>query len=262
MNTKSELLPERSDKARAVRVSEAEQNEAPVVSRAVTPMDMLQIAVQQGADLDKLERLMALQERYEATQARKAYNDAFARFKSEAVTIIKNRAVTGGPLSGKRYAELFAVVNAVTPALSRNGLSASWTISKDEAEWVEVTCTLRHVDGYSESVSMGGPPDTGGAKNAIQARASTVSYLERYTLKAITGLSEQGDDTDAQKAAEAAAPDGFEAWWKSLESEASKGADALKKAWNAAPKAFRVHVSKAKSVAWEILKADAAQVTA
>lgn len=45
---------------------------------------------------------------------------------------------------------------------------------------------------------MGGPPDAGGAKNAIQARSSTVSYLERYTLKAITGLSEGGDDTDGR----------------------------------------------------------------
>ena len=43
---------------------------------------------------------------------------------------------------------------------------------------------------------MGGPPDAGGAKNAIQARASTVSYLERYTLKAILGISEQEDDND------------------------------------------------------------------
>lgn len=43
---------------------------------------------------------------------------------------------------------------------------------------------------------MGGPPDAGGAKNAIQARASTKTYLERYTLKAITGLSEQADDDD------------------------------------------------------------------
>lgn len=43
---------------------------------------------------------------------------------------------------------------------------------------------------------MGGPPDAGGAKNAIQARASTKTYLERYTLKAITGLSEQEDDDD------------------------------------------------------------------
>lgn len=161
-----------------------------------TPADLLALAVQQGADLDKLERLMALQERWEAGQARKAYNEAFSAFKAEAVRIIKNRNVTAGPLSGKKYAELFAVVNAVTPALSAHGLSAAWSITKDEKDWLEVTCTLKHVGGHTESVSMGGPPDAGGAKNAIQARASTVSYLERYTLKAITGLSEQEDDND------------------------------------------------------------------
>jgi hypothetical protein len=66
----------------------------------------------------------------------------------------------------------------------------------DEKDWMQVTCYLRHVNGHEESVSMGGPPDAGGAKNAIQARASTKTYLERYTLKAITGLSEQNDDTD------------------------------------------------------------------
>lgn len=168
-------------------------------SRALTtatPGDLLRIAVEQGADLDKLERLMALQERWQATEARKAYDAAFAAFKAEAVTIIKNRAVTAGPLNGKKYAELFAVVNAVTPALSRHGLSSAWQITKDEKDWLEVTCTLRHAAGHFESVSMGGPPDAGGAKNAIQARASTVSYLQRYTLKAITGLSEQEDDND------------------------------------------------------------------
>ena len=59
-----------------------------------------------------------------------------------------------------------------------------------------MTCTIKHVGGHSDSVSLGGPPDSGGAKNAIQARASTVTYLERYTLKAITGLAEADDDTD------------------------------------------------------------------
>ena len=176
-----------------------EQPERQVVasqSTVATPAMLLQIAVQQGADLDKLERLMALQERYEANEARKAYAEAFSAFKAEAVKIVKNKKVSAGPLSGKTYAELHAVVNAVTPALSAHGLSAAWRITKDEREWLEVTCTLAHIMGHSESVSMGGPPDSGGAKNGIQARASTVSYLERYTLKAILGLSEQDDDND------------------------------------------------------------------
>ena len=163
---------------------------------ATTPADLLRIAVQSNADLDKLERLMTLQERWEAKEAKRAYDAAFAAFKAEAVTILKGRKVTDGPLRGKSYAELHDVVNAVTPALSMHGLSSAWKLTKDDRDWMEVTCYLRHVAGHEESVSMGGPPDAGGAKNAIQARASTKTYLERYTLKAITGLSEQEDDDD------------------------------------------------------------------
>ena len=176
-----------------------EQPEREIVTPAATvatPAMLLQIAVERGQPLDYVERLMQLQERYEANEARKAYNVAFSAFKSEAVVLLKNKRVTDGPLKGKGYAELHAVVNAVTPALSRHGLSASWKLTKDERDWIEVTCTVKHIAGHSESVSMGGPPDAGGAKNKIMERASTVSYLERYTLKAILGLSEQDDDTD------------------------------------------------------------------
>lgn len=167
-------------------------------ANSMTPAVLLQMAVQQNADLDKLERLMVLQERWEGNEARKAYDTAFAAFKAESVRILKNKSVTDGPLRNKKYAELFAVVNAITPALSMHGLSSSWKLTKDERDWIEVTCTLKHIAGHNETVSMGGPPDAGGAKNAIQARASTVSYLERYTLKAITGLSEQEDDDDGR----------------------------------------------------------------
>jgi hypothetical protein len=175
---------------------EVETRRAMTQSATTTPLQLLSLAVQNGTSMEQLERLMALQERWEANEARKAYTTAFAAFKAEAVTIIKNKSVTDGPLKGKKYAELFAVVNAVTPMLSKHGLSASWRLTKDDKDWLEVTCTLRHVGGHSESVAMGGPPDSGGAKNAIQARASSVSYLERYTLKAVTGLSEQEDDRD------------------------------------------------------------------
>lgn len=154
-----------------------------------------------GASLDQIERIMDLAERNENREAEKAYNAAFAAFKAEAVRIVKGRKVTDGPLRGKEYAELHDVVDAVTPALSRHGLSAAWKLTRDEKDWLEVTCTLKHVGGHSESVSMGGPPDAGGAKNALQARASTKSYLERYTLKAICGVAEGGDDTDGNQPA-------------------------------------------------------------
>lgn len=163
---------------------------------ANSPMGMMLSAIQQGATLEQVEKMMDLQERWEKKEAKKSYDAAFASFKAEAVQIIKGKLITDGPLKGKSHAELCDVVDAVTPALSKHGLSSSWKITKDDPAWMEVTCYLRHVGGHEESVSMGGPPDAGGAKNAIQARASTKTYLERYTLKGITGLSERNDDDD------------------------------------------------------------------
>lgn len=161
-----------------------------------TPTGMMLALLGRGASIEQISQMMDLQERFEKREAEKAFNAAFAAFKAEAVRVVKNRAVTAGPLAGKSYAELFSVVNAVTPALSKHGLSAAWKVTRDEPAWIEVTCTIKHSAGHSDAVSMGGPPDAGGAKNAIQARASTISYLERYTLKAICGIAEGGEDSD------------------------------------------------------------------
>lgn len=170
----------------------ATQQRAPVA----TPAQLLQIAVERGADLAYVEKLMELQERFEANAARNAHNEAVAGFKSEAVTIIKGKLITEGPLKGKRHADLFDVVSAVTPALSKHGLSISWKITKDDKDWIEVTCFLRHSSGHVESVSMGGAPDTGPGRNAIQARCSVKTYLERYTATAILGLAATDSDDD------------------------------------------------------------------
>lgn len=160
------------------------------------PMGSALAFIQAGGTMDQLRDMLALQKEWEAGEALKAYNVAFAAFKAEAVRVLKAKEVTDGPLKGKAYAELYSVVDAVTPALSKHGLSASWKLTRDEKDWIEVTCTLKHTLGHAEVVSMGGPPDAGGAKNAIQARASTVSYLQRYTLKAVCGVAEGGQDDD------------------------------------------------------------------
>src|SRR5690349_2961365 len=134
-----------------------EMNEGPrSLTTSVTPSQLLQIAIDKGADMEKLEKLMDLQERWEANEAKKAYNRAFAAFKAEAVSIIKTANTTSGPLSGRIYADKNDVVMAATPALSKFGLSSSWKITKDDKDWIEVTCYLRHEAGHQESVSMGG----------------------------------------------------------------------------------------------------------
>lgn len=161
-----------------------------------SPPAVIQRALAQGVPIEHLKELMAMQERWEANEARKAFNVAFAAFKAEAVTIGKETKYTDGPLKGRSYANLFDIVAAVTPALSKHGLSIAWKLTKDEKDWLEVTCTLRHAGGHSESVSMGAAPDTGPGRNAIQSRGSAKTYLEKYTATAILGLSAADTDDD------------------------------------------------------------------
>jgi len=63
-----------------VVVSEQEGNQVPAM---VTPDQMLMTAVQKGADLSQVEKLMDLQERWQANQAKSAYLQAMSDFQSE-----------------------------------------------------------------------------------------------------------------------------------------------------------------------------------
>lgn len=159
-------------------------------------MDMIRQAVAAGQPLDVIRELKDMAKELAADEAQRAFNAAFAAFKSEAIVVVRNRGISDGPLKGRKYAELFSFVDAAAPALAKHGLSHSWAITRDEKDWIEVTCTIEHALGGKKQVSQGGPPDTGGAKNALQARISTVTYLERATFKAACGLAEQGDDDD------------------------------------------------------------------
>ena len=160
------------------------------VPATVTPSSMLQLAVEQGADIDKLEKLMALQERWESNAAKKAYVSAMSNFRRECPPIAKTR--TG---HNTKYAGLAETLDQIKNLLADCGLSHSWQTQQNDA-LVSVTCTVTHEGGHSESTSLSAAPDTSGSKNSIQAVGSTVSYLERYTLFAILGLASQDMDTD------------------------------------------------------------------
>ena len=48
------------------------------------PSDMIMAAVKGGADLDKLEKLLNLQIKWEGNEAKKAYHIAMSKFKKNA----------------------------------------------------------------------------------------------------------------------------------------------------------------------------------
>lgn len=208
----------------------------PALSRTIattnpaTPATLLQMAVEQGADLDRLERLMALQERWEANEAKKAFTAAMAEFKAHPPEITKDKLVS---FTGTSYmhATLGNVCEKIVAALARVGISHKWDLNQESGQ-VAVTCVLTHRLGYSDSTRMESGADTSGKKNSIQAIASTITYLQRYTLLAATGLATQDQDDDAAHEDEAQTPAWVVAFLDRI--EASSDADELKKIWEEA----------------------------
>lgn len=181
-------------------IADRPETELIVPQRAViTPMSVLEIAVQQGADIEKLTALMALQERWEANQARKSYNTAMAEFKKNPPRIEKNKHVKAGkgPDAPQYWhPTLDHVTDTITAALSAVGISHKWKVN--QTEQIAVTCVLTHEMGHSEETTLRAAADTSGSKNSIQAIGSTVTYLERYTLLAAVGMAAVGIDNDGQ----------------------------------------------------------------
>lgn len=165
-----------------------------------TPARLLQMAIAKDLDIEKLERLIVLQERWEANEARKAFIRAMAEFKRSPPTIVKNKKAgfghkSGGGRTEYDYASLDQVAIEIGKAMAVHGLSAAWHIKQTEE--ITVTCVITHEMGHSgEPVTMSASPDTSGTKNPIQAIASAVSYLEKYTLLAAAGLAASGMDND------------------------------------------------------------------
>lgn len=153
-----------------------------------TPMEMLATVAANGGSPEVVEKFMALAERWEANQARKAFDAAVSAAKARFEPIAKN--ATGH--NSKRYANFEAYARAVDPILSEFGLSYRFRTTQDDR--IHVTCVLSHKDGHSEHNTLAGPADKTGSKNDIQAIGSTLTYLQRYTLVQALGLAATDDD--------------------------------------------------------------------
>jgi hypothetical protein len=170
-------------------------------SSAVAPADLLRYALNNGADLDRLEKLMELQQRYEENEARKAYVEAMAAFKMNPPEIIKDKKVGYNGKDGfvgYAHASLGNVTRAIVESLAKHGFSHRWD-TEQQGSNVTVTCILTHRKGHSERTTLTAAKDDSGKKNSIQQVASAITYLQRYTLLAATGLATEDQDDDGTR---------------------------------------------------------------
>jgi hypothetical protein len=173
-----------------------EQSSLPVMAQP--HMRLIEIAVEKGADITQLEKLMDLQERYEANQAKKDFNEAMSKFQSLLPTIEKSGIVDYTTNKGRTYydyAKLEDIAKAIRPALKETGISYRFTQTQNQG-WITVTCIVTHASGHSETSELTSQPDVSGGKDPLKAIASAISYLRRYTLTGSLGIVVGGEDDD------------------------------------------------------------------
>lgn len=162
-----------------------------------------------NVDVDKMERLFALQERLLARQAETEYAEAKARAQAEMPQIKR----TGDNQQTKSsYAELDVIAAKVDPIMAKNGFSLSYGTAESHLDnHYRVTCRLRHRGGFFEDFHADIPADTVGMKGTANKTAthgfgSTMTYGRRYLKLLVWDIATTDDDGNAAMTGE---PIGF-----------------------------------------------------
>lgn len=178
----------------------AASNEATAIIQVIE-----RAAMNPEVDIDKMERLLQMQERVLDRQASADYNSAMAAMQMEIPSI----AERGKSHSGK-YAKLEDIVDTVRPIMQKHGFAVSFRVNTVE-RGIEVTGVLMHRGGHREETTMMLPADTSGSKNAVQAFGSSTSYGKRYVLCALLNITTRDEDDDGVAAAPTRSVTAFQA---------------------------------------------------
>jgi hypothetical protein len=172
-----------------------QNNQVAVVSESSAVLAVIaRAASDPTVDMDKLERLLDMQERIMNKQAETEFNSALAAMQADIPSI----AERGKSHSGN-YATFEDITDIVRPIMKEYGFAISFSFEQSEKN-ITVIGELVHKGGHSKKTSMILPHDSSGSKNAVQALGSSASYGERYVLKAMLNIATRGADDNGYAA--------------------------------------------------------------
>jgi len=189
MNTELELMP---------KEPLVEPNRAMAVK---DPESILRYALDKGAPVETIERLLAVRRELKAEQAKEAFDRALAEFQAECPVIVKQKGVPDR--SGQiayRYSPLEDIVAQCKPHLQKHGFS--FTLDTDlasEQGWVIAICKVTHFGGHCEPSKAKFPL---GTKTQImsdtQVYAAALTFASRRAFCNAFGIVVAGEDSDGR----------------------------------------------------------------
>jgi hypothetical protein len=178
------------------------QRVEPIESSATAIIQVIERAASNpDVDIDKMERLLQMQERILARNAEAAFNTALAQMQNELPVIEENGTIRARDRSiQSRYAKFEDINEAVKPIMRQYGFAISFRTAFQEGE-VIVTGVLTHEQGHREESAVKLPADASGNKNNVQGWGSSISYGKRYTMNALLNITSRGEDNDGRGSA-------------------------------------------------------------
>jgi ERF superfamily len=164
------------------------------------PHVLLKRAIEVGAGIETVERLVALVQEVRAVQAREAWYSAMADFQNACPAIRKTltaRIQTSRSQYSYRYAPLDEILSVVQPVMGPLGLSIAWR-SRVEPDRVIVSCRVAHALGHVEDSGEVAMPivtsDPGIGATPPQRVGIALTYARRYALMSVLGIAPEDDD--------------------------------------------------------------------
>ena len=166
------------------------QGPAPISETAALLAVIERAARDPSVDIERMERLLAMQERVLARNAKAAFAGAFAQMQTELPVIDERGGIRDKQGSVQStYARWEDLNDAIRPVLSRYGFGLSFRTGAADDGKIVVTGILAHVEGHQEETTLALPHDSSGSKNAVQAVGSSTSYGKRYTAMALLNIT-------------------------------------------------------------------------
>lgn len=169
------------------------------VAKVESPETLILRAIDKGADVGVMERLVALRDKFKAEQAKEAFDRAMADLQAEMPIVRKDTEVkAGGGDKLYSYTPFEHIIPQVKEYIRKHGFS--WSLNTDTESkdgWVIATCEAKHSGGHSETSKVKLPIGAGTrAMSQTQVYAAAISFASRRAFCNAFGIVTAGEDKD------------------------------------------------------------------
>lgn len=164
---------------------------------SLSPLALIEKAIDKGVHPDQLGKLLDLQERWDRARAAERFAEAVTAFQSEVPAVMKKRSAgkEDTKFGTYKFASYDDVMEAAAPVLARHGVVVTFTTEQDQQR-LRIVCRVRvgtHVEETPFSI-----PIPAMNVNETQKFGAALSYGKRYALCAALNIVIAHEDPDAE----------------------------------------------------------------